>query len=122
MTFETFKSSLKISGTGTVTVEGVTIGAEELIKTITMRIWKSAQVVKNKREADKGGIKLVVSQALAAKLITKDEAFDIVMLGDKAKAAELREKLPKTEKTEDPSDEDVAVAIRQVTSGKGQSA
>jgi hypothetical protein len=122
MNFNEFEAGLKIEGTGSVVVNGLTITAEELKQTIKMRIWKSAQVIKNRREQDKGGLKLTVSSALSAKLITEGEALQIILSNDKAKAQALAEKLPKTEKTEDPSADDIAMAVRLVASGKGQSA
>lgn len=111
-----------------VTFEGVEplkIQGEEFSKdfiksTLLARIWRSATVVKNKRESDKGGIKTTILQAISEGLIEKEEGFDLVMTPNKEKIAELKEKLPSVEKSEEPTEEDIKIAITQVLANKGQ--
>jgi len=97
-----------------------TIPAEQVSREGYSRIWKSAVVVKNKREADGGGIMLTIQQSLASGAITKEEAFDIMVNKNKEKIAELKALLPTAEKSEEPSDGDIEVAINQYLAGKGQ--
>ena len=120
MDFKELKSLVNIEVKEGAKIEGKTFSSEFIKETLYNRIWKSANVVKNKRQADKGGVKAIVSQAIKAKLIDASEALAIIMENDKESANALKEQLPKVEKDELPTREDLETAIKQVLAGKGQ--
>ena len=101
-------------------IQGEEFSQDFIKSTLLARIWRSATVVKNKRESDKGGIKTTIMQAISEGLIEKEEGFDLVMTPNKEKIAELKEKLPSVEKSEEPTEEDIKIAITQVLANKGQ--
>ena len=103
-------------------IDGEEFSRELIEKNAYARIWNSATVVKNKRQADKGGVKATVLQAINEGLIEKEEGFDLVMTPDKEKIAELKEKLPTVEKTVEPTEDDIKRGKEQVQAGKGQRA
>jgi hypothetical protein len=94
--------------------------AEYIVSTLYARIWRSAIVVKNKRESDKGGAKATIQQALTAGLIDNSEALNLLLATNTARMAELREALPHNAKTDEPTDEDIKIAVAQLIANKGQ--
>ncbi len=121
MTKEEVFNAVKFEGISPFKLNGEEISIADVEQTYKSKIWKSAGVIKNRREATHGGINSVVGQALQAELITKDEALNIILMNDRTKMAEIKEQLPQTEKTKDPSQEDVKQAIILVKTGGGQS-
>lgn len=120
MNTQQMRETVELTDVKPLKINGVEISAEVVKSTFFARIWRSATVVKNKREADKGGLKATVGQALNAELITAEEGLTILLTGDKEKINSLREQLPTVEKSVEPSEDDVKIAIQQVQANKGQ--
>ena len=120
MNKEQLKDLLKLTGESQINLQGEKIDSKLVYEIILNKVWRTAIVNKNVREADKGGIKAVVSKALNAKLIDANEALTIILTNDKSKTAELLKQLPQNEKTEEPNAEDIERAIVAFLQGKGQ--
>lgn len=91
-----------------------------MLEIIASKIYRTATVVKNARESDKGGIMATLNCAVSAGLIDAGQAFTIMSTKDKARVEELKKQLPKSEKDDEPSDEDIKLAISKVMAGAGQ--
>ena len=99
-------------------LDGVEIPAETIKSTFLARIWRSAVVVKNKR--NDRGVKAVINQALELGLIELMDAVGLLTTPNKEKVAELRSQLPEPEKDAEPTEEDIAKGIEQVLANRGQ--
>jgi len=120
MQYKELEASTKIEVNGSAKIDGVEIPSDVIITTLYGRIWNSAQVIKNKREAVNTSIKATISQALASELITTEEGFDILMNGNKEKITELRAQMPEVEKSKEPTTEDVEQGKKQFIANTGQ--
>lgn len=103
-----------------IEINGVTISSEVIIDTFKNKAWKSALVIKNRREAETGGLKSIVGRALTLKIIDANEGLAIILSNDKARAKTISEQFPETEKSDEPIESDVEQAIALVLSGGGQ--
>lgn len=110
-------ASLEVEG---LALEGVVLSGEWLLEVITSKVYRTAVVLKNVRESDKGGVKVIIGQALQAGLVTPEQGLNIIMSSDKAELSRLKELLPKSDKTEEPNEEDIEQAIKKVLAGGGQ--
>lgn len=122
MNYRELVNSTKIEVEGTAKVDGVEIPADVIVTTLYGRIWNSAQVVKNKREAVNTSIKATIGQALKMELITPEEGLQILLVGDKAKVAELRGQMPEVQKSKEPLAEDIEAGKQQFLANAGQRA
>ena len=122
MQFKELQESTKIDVSGEVKVDGVIIPNDIVITTLHGRIWNSSQVVKTKREAVNTSLRATIGQALKMELIDAEEGLALMLVTDKAKIAELRAQMPQTEKSKEPSTEDVAEGKAQFLADKGQRA
>jgi len=120
MTKEQVRASVKIEGQSDLTINGENISFEDVAETFFQKIWKSANVIKNRRESDSASVKAIIGRALTLKLIDSDKALTILLTGNKEMAQEVAKAFPKVEKSDDPSEDDVAEAIALVISGGGQ--
>ena len=114
------RDSVVIEDVQSLTINGTEIPAEFVVSTFYARIWRSATVVKNKRENAGGGIKNTVSQALTLEKIDQTEALALMLTPDKARLAEIKAELPQVDKTDEPTVEDVKIAVTQVLANRGQ--
>ena len=129
MNYNDVKSRFKSTIDGTVKgrytladgeVVEVELTEEDIDVAWSSKIWRSAGVIKTKRQADKGGIKAVIRQAVDKGIIEQADAFGYVMDGiSEEKLAEIKEQLPTVEKTATPTDEDGDDGARQVMVQKG---
>lgn len=122
MTFNELKEAVSIEGVKPLFIDGQELKAEYVLSTILGRIWHSANVNKNKREADRGGVKLTIRRALALDLIDKDKALMLMLDPNKEEVGAIKALLPQEPKSEEPSEEDIELAIAQVLANKGQRA
>ena len=120
MNKEELKAFLTLEDVKPLKLNGVIIDEKVVRDTIISRVWRSAIVNKNKRQADKGGVKAVIASALKEGLIDKSQALDLILLGSKGEINALKEQLPKVEKSEYPSEDDIVKALKQIKENKGQ--
>jgi rRNA maturation endonuclease Nob1 len=123
---EIIAQKLKISGESQIEINGVSLDRAYIEEMLINRIWKSANVIKNRREADNKSQKQIITEALQAELITSEQALELMLSQEKESVKEmlktLSDKLPKTEKSEEPSEEDIDLSIALTLENKGQSA
>lgn len=93
------------------------------------KVKRTATIIKNVRERADGSLKDLATLALQNNLMDANQAFSILAEKDKEKNAEnkkmlidlLKEKnILSTEKTEEPTDEDMRQALEKVLKGGGQ--
>ncbi len=123
---ETIAQKLKISGESSIEINGVSLDKTYIVEKLINLMFKNANIIKNRREADNKSQKQVISEALSLELITSEQALTLMLSQEKESVKEtikaLAEKLPKSEKTEEPSEEDIELAIALTLEGNGQSA
>ncbi len=93
------------------------------------KVKRTATIIKNVRERADGSLKDLATLALQNNLMDANQAFSILAEKDKEKNAEnkkmlidlLKEKgILSTEKTAEPTDEDMSQALEKVLKGGGQ--
>ena len=122
MNKQQFDEAIELAGEPEFTLNGETIDSSDVFKTYNAKIWKEANVIKNRRQAGNNGVKEIVKAGIANELLSKEEALELILMGSKEEVNAIKEQLPEVEKEAEPNDDDVSQAIKNAQEGRGQSA